>query len=307
MERLKDVVGDARIVSLGEATHGTREFFRMKHRMLEFLATEMRFSIFSIEANMPEAYRLNDYVLNGVGDPKKLLAGMYGLVAARALHAWREVQFPPPWQFERSRIEQTLRKAAGRHLIIVHYARDHNPLEEWVYNAADIDHAPVIWAREMADMSPLLDYFGKSRRVWLIEADRWPRFLTPCRAPGEVDNSARAIKLLGANPSGANQDRRTRYSPFCWFSRVVWRRSPADHWRGIQRGLRGLLFLPAEPALAARRHVLRGGDHHARRSGVFEIAAGQSQHATQALRIARSNPGRERFRSSRGMVMESRI
>jgi erythromycin esterase len=74
---LKDVVGNARIVALGEGTHGTREFFRMKHRLLEFLATEMGFTIFSIEANMPEAYRLNEYVLTGVGDPKQLLKGMY--------------------------------------------------------------------------------------------------------------------------------------------------------------------------------------------------------------------------------------
>src|SRR5207244_140401 len=77
MEPLKSIVGDARIVSLGEATHGTREFFQLKHRMLEFLATEMGFTIFSIEANMPEAYRLNDYVLNGTGDPAELLRGMY--------------------------------------------------------------------------------------------------------------------------------------------------------------------------------------------------------------------------------------
>src|SRR5262249_20926103 len=33
--------------------------------------------IFSIEANMPEAYRLNDYVLTGKGDPARLLKGMY--------------------------------------------------------------------------------------------------------------------------------------------------------------------------------------------------------------------------------------
>src|SRR6476661_2655570 len=77
MKPLKKIVGNARIVSLGEATHGTREFFQLKHRMLEFLASEMGFTIFSIEANMPEAYRLNDYVLNGVGDPAKLLRGMY--------------------------------------------------------------------------------------------------------------------------------------------------------------------------------------------------------------------------------------
>jgi erythromycin esterase-like protein len=77
MQPLKQVVGDALIVSLGEATHGTREFFQLKHRMLEFLATQMGFTIFSIEANMPEAYRLNDYVLNGQGDPAELLRGMY--------------------------------------------------------------------------------------------------------------------------------------------------------------------------------------------------------------------------------------
>jgi erythromycin esterase len=77
MQALKPLIGNARIVSLGEATHGTREFFQLKHRMLEFLATEMGFTIFSIEANMPEADRLNDYVLNGTGDPAELLRGMY--------------------------------------------------------------------------------------------------------------------------------------------------------------------------------------------------------------------------------------
>lgn len=77
MKPLKKIVGNARIVSLGEATHGTREFFQLKHRMLEFLASEMGFTIFSIEANMPEAYRLNDFVLNGNGDPAKLIKGMY--------------------------------------------------------------------------------------------------------------------------------------------------------------------------------------------------------------------------------------
>jgi erythromycin esterase-like protein len=77
LQALKPIIGNARIVSLGEATHGTREFFQLKHRILEFLATEMGFTIFSIEANMPEAYRLNDYVLNGTGDPAALLRGMY--------------------------------------------------------------------------------------------------------------------------------------------------------------------------------------------------------------------------------------
>ena len=77
MMPMKGIVGDARVVALGEATHGTREFFQLKHRMVEFLATQMGFTIFTIEANMPEAYKLNDYVLHGKGDPKALLRGMY--------------------------------------------------------------------------------------------------------------------------------------------------------------------------------------------------------------------------------------
>jgi erythromycin esterase-like protein len=76
MEPLDKIVGDARVVALGEATHGTREFFQLKHRMIEYLATRKGFTIFSIEASMPEAYRLNKYVLAGEGDPKQLVKGM---------------------------------------------------------------------------------------------------------------------------------------------------------------------------------------------------------------------------------------
>jgi erythromycin esterase len=75
MAPLKKIVGDARIVALGEASHGTREFFQMKHRMLEFLVTQMGFSILSMEAGLPESYRLNDYVLKGEGDPVKIMKG----------------------------------------------------------------------------------------------------------------------------------------------------------------------------------------------------------------------------------------
>jgi len=74
---LKNIIGDAHIVGLGEATHGTAEFFNMKHRIVDFLANEMGFTTFAIEANMPESYKMNDYVLNGIGDPEQILKGMY--------------------------------------------------------------------------------------------------------------------------------------------------------------------------------------------------------------------------------------
>ena len=74
---LRRIVGDARIVALGEGTHGTREFFQLKHRITQYLATEMGFTVFAIEANLPEAWSVNDYVLGGAGNPRALLDGMY--------------------------------------------------------------------------------------------------------------------------------------------------------------------------------------------------------------------------------------
>ncbi|UQA58492.1 erythromycin esterase family protein [Polyangium aurulentum] len=73
---LRDVVGKARVVSLGEATHGTREFFKLKHRLFEYLATELGFTGFAIEASMPDSRPVNEYVLTGKGDPVAVVAGM---------------------------------------------------------------------------------------------------------------------------------------------------------------------------------------------------------------------------------------
>jgi erythromycin esterase len=74
LEPLRQIIGDARIVSLGEATHGTREFFQLKHRLLEFCVTELGFTVFGIEASYPECLRINDYVLTGAGHPAEALA-----------------------------------------------------------------------------------------------------------------------------------------------------------------------------------------------------------------------------------------
>jgi erythromycin esterase len=76
---LKEMIGNARIVALGEATHGTHEFFQMKQRMLEFLVEEMGFNTFAMEVNWPEANLINDYIHTGKGDPVELLKGLSGL------------------------------------------------------------------------------------------------------------------------------------------------------------------------------------------------------------------------------------
>jgi len=74
LQPLKKIFKNVRVVGLGESTHGSREFFQFKHRMLEFLVEEMGFQIFAIEASYAGCNNINDYVLYGKGDPAKALA-----------------------------------------------------------------------------------------------------------------------------------------------------------------------------------------------------------------------------------------
>lgn len=77
LQSFGSMIGTAHIVGMGEGTHGTREFFLMKHRLLEYLVQQMGFRYFAIEATSPEADDMNRYVLGGDGDPKKLLSRLY--------------------------------------------------------------------------------------------------------------------------------------------------------------------------------------------------------------------------------------
>lgn len=74
---LGEIVGDARIVSLGEPTHGNSEVFQMKLRLMEYLVTEKGFNLFLLECPFGEAFDVNKYVLEGKGTPEEALAGIY--------------------------------------------------------------------------------------------------------------------------------------------------------------------------------------------------------------------------------------
>ncbi len=71
------LVGNSKIVALGEVTHGSSEIYQLKDRMYRYLAQNKGYDIFSLEAAMPEAYDVNQYVVSGEGDPTALLKGMY--------------------------------------------------------------------------------------------------------------------------------------------------------------------------------------------------------------------------------------
>jgi len=85
----------------------------------------------------------------------------------------------------RRTVTQELQKQAGRQLVLVRYTPGHDPYQEWIYNRADIDASPIVWAHEMGAEQdrPFLEYFH-DRRVWLLEPDRSPPKLSPY--PSEV-------------------------------------------------------------------------------------------------------------------------
>ena len=61
-DKLIDFIGDARFVLLGEASHGTHEFYRERAQITKRLIEEKGFSAVAVEADFPDAYRVNRYV-----------------------------------------------------------------------------------------------------------------------------------------------------------------------------------------------------------------------------------------------------
>jgi hypothetical protein len=117
--------------------------------------------------------------------------GMAALrVAAQPLSFYMPPDWPMTWYYtrpgntERARILDRLAREPGRQLAIVRYQPTHDFFEEWVYNDASIDGAPVVWAHELdaASNRALIQYF-RDRRVWLVEADRLPATVSPYPGP----------------------------------------------------------------------------------------------------------------------------
>src|SRR5256885_10696033 len=74
---LMRLIGDARFVLLGEASHGTHEFYRERAQITKRLIQENGFNAVAVEADWPDAYRVNRYVRGVRGDAEAVdaLAG----------------------------------------------------------------------------------------------------------------------------------------------------------------------------------------------------------------------------------------
>ena len=76
-EALEEIIGDARVVLIGESSHGTAEFYRARAEITKWLIEEKGFCAVAAEADWPDAYRVNRYV-RGLGhdtSPEEALRG----------------------------------------------------------------------------------------------------------------------------------------------------------------------------------------------------------------------------------------
>ena len=106
-----------------------------------------------------------------------LVSVIFGAVAVSALLApvrlitERNSEYSR-WYMTRDSVERALEQKGGKHIVLVQYGPEHNFDEEWVYNGANIEEAPVIWARSLTPEknARFMEYFG-DRTVWEARVD----------------------------------------------------------------------------------------------------------------------------------------
>jgi hypothetical protein len=80
----------------------------------------------------------------------------------------------------RPQVIASLQAAEGYDLVLVTYGPDHIMYQDWVYNGADLEDAPILWARDMGREKnrEIVEYYA-GRRVWRLYADENPPRLEP--------------------------------------------------------------------------------------------------------------------------------
>ncbi|MFD5512121.1 erythromycin esterase family protein [Streptomyces sp. NPDC127051] len=72
LRALDAMIGDAKVVGLGEATHGSHEFFAMKQRVFSHLVEEKGFTTFALEMSWTAGLRIDEYLQGGPGDARRI-------------------------------------------------------------------------------------------------------------------------------------------------------------------------------------------------------------------------------------------
>ncbi|WZO97518.1 protein-L-isoaspartate(D-aspartate) O-methyltransferase [Isosphaeraceae bacterium EP7] len=100
LQPLLDRIGDARLVLIGEASHGTSEFYRIRAEITKALIERKNFDFVAVEADWPDAYRIHDFVTHKERDEP---------------HDWEAFARFPTWMWRNQEV-----------LDFIHWLRDYN-------------------------------------------------------------------------------------------------------------------------------------------------------------------------------------
>ncbi len=143
-----------------------------------------------------------------------ILVILAGTIARMFMLPMRSEEIDPSdWPKARAQIEQDLHALPGDDLVLVRYRADHSVFREWVKNGADLDGAPVVWARDLGDdasRNELIEYYA-GRRIWVVLPDEIP----PVVAPLKLDRGVRAAEFERKSPDGSSPaaSHASRWSP----------------------------------------------------------------------------------------------
>ena len=130
-----DLIGDARIVLIGEASHGTHEFYRIRAQISKQLIAQRGFNAVAVEADWPDAYRVNRFV-RGAGND---------LDAVEALNGFQRF---PQWMWRNADV-----------LDFVGWLREHN--EEQAFENRKCGFYGLDLYSLHASIEAVLDYLGR--------------------------------------------------------------------------------------------------------------------------------------------------
>lgn len=72
LEPVSELIGEARVVALGESSHHTSEFYQIRHRILSYLVEHHGFTVLTLEAPFAEAEVVSDWVHGGPGEVERV-------------------------------------------------------------------------------------------------------------------------------------------------------------------------------------------------------------------------------------------
>jgi erythromycin esterase len=175
------ITANARVIGLGESTHGTSEFFQVKHRLLEHLVRTRGFTVFAIEANQVAVELLNRYVQGGPGTAVEAMRVMFAVWNTEEMHAlvewlrtWNREHPSAPVRFvgydmQDNRLPvDTLRAFLSRHEpalvdLVDDYLGDYRAMPTW-HTPQLADTTRTRWRENAED---LVRQVSEQREEWL--------------------------------------------------------------------------------------------------------------------------------------------